>query len=141
MADRYAYIPLVGIFVMIAWGLADLADAREVGALWRVIPAVCVLIALSSVTYRQIGYWDSDYDLWARVLAVNERNPFAHDAMGSALMDPDFVKSLRIRRRHLDTVQQRIEAARQHFEQALELRRDSWRPRILRCTCRTWPRL
>ena len=43
MADRYAYIPLVGIFVMIAWGLADLADSKHIGLIVRVIPAACVL--------------------------------------------------------------------------------------------------
>jgi tetratricopeptide (TPR) repeat protein len=123
MADRYAYIPLIGIFVMIAWGLADLADGREVHALWKVIPALCVLVTLSLVTSRQMSYWDSDYDLWARVLAVNERNPFAHDAMGSALVDPDFVVSLN-GSENLGTGQARMEAARQHFEQALELRRE-----------------
>ena len=38
MADRYAYVPLIGIFVMIAWGLADLADAWEIRTVWRVVP-------------------------------------------------------------------------------------------------------
>jgi tetratricopeptide (TPR) repeat protein len=123
MADRYAYIPLIGIFVMIAWGLADLVEEREVSIPWRVVPALCALIALSLVTYRQIGYWDSDYDLWARVLAVNGRNPFAQDAMGAALMDPDFVNAPNSSEK-LDTAPQRMEAARQHFEQALELRRE-----------------
>ena len=50
MADRYAYIPLIGIFVMIAWGLADLAEAKHVRPVWCVIPALCVLAALGSAT-------------------------------------------------------------------------------------------
>ena len=41
MADRYAYIPLIGVFVMIAWGLADWAQAKEVRTAWLVLPAVC----------------------------------------------------------------------------------------------------
>ena len=48
MADRYAYIPLIGIFVMIAWGLDDLAKAKKIRTVWRVIPALCVLSALAS---------------------------------------------------------------------------------------------
>jgi len=51
MADRYAYIPLIGLFVMIAWGIADASDGLHL--VWRVIPAVFVLLALSIVTYRQ----------------------------------------------------------------------------------------
>jgi hypothetical protein len=50
MADRYAYVPLIGIFVMIAWSFADLAEAKTVRTVWRVIPALCVLAALGFVT-------------------------------------------------------------------------------------------
>jgi hypothetical protein len=56
MADRYAYIPLIGIFLMIAWGLNDLADARRVSSLWRVIPALCTVAILSIVTENQLSY-------------------------------------------------------------------------------------
>jgi protein O-mannosyl-transferase len=122
MADRYAYIPLIGIFVMIAWGLADLADAIKVGTVWRVIPALCMLGALGFATSRQVRYWDSDYDLWAHALSVNEINPFAHDAMGSALLDSDLALTLNNPEK-LDTQQTRMEEARQHFERALALRR------------------
>ena len=48
MADRYAYIPLIGIFVMIAWGLDDWAKAKKIRTVWLVIPAVCVLSGLAS---------------------------------------------------------------------------------------------
>jgi tetratricopeptide (TPR) repeat protein len=119
MADRYAYLPLIGIFVMVAFGLADLAEARAVPLPWRVIPTLCVLLALSLVTHRQMSYWDSDYDLWSHTLAVAE-NPFAHDAMGSALLDSGL--AITSDDQDLDTAQKRMEAARRHFERALELR-------------------
>ena len=86
MADRYAYIPLIGIFVMIAWSLADLADARKLSMAWRVIPAVCVLIALAFATERQLSYWSNDYDLWTHTLAVTGPNFGAHNNLGSALI-------------------------------------------------------
>jgi len=121
MADRYAYIPLIGIFVMIAWGLDDFAKARGTRVVWRVVPAVCVLAALGCVTHRQMSYWDSDYDLWAHTLAVSE-NAFAHDALGSALLDPDMTVTPNSEET-LDTESKRLEKARQHFERALELRR------------------
>ena len=72
MADRYAYVPLIGIFVMIAWGLADLAEARKVRTVWLVIPALCALTALASSPHRQMSYWESDYDLWSHTLEVAE---------------------------------------------------------------------
>jgi Flp pilus assembly protein TadD len=86
MADRYAYIPLVGIFIMIAWGIADLADSNQIGLVVRVILAACVLLALSFATNRQLGYWSSNYDLWTHAVAVTGRNFIAQDNLGGALL-------------------------------------------------------
>jgi len=86
MADRYAYIPLVGIFIMIAWEIADLADSKQIGLVVRVIPAACVLLALSFATNRQLGYWSSNYDLWTHAVAVTGRNFIAQDNLGGALL-------------------------------------------------------
>jgi tetratricopeptide (TPR) repeat protein len=121
MADRYAYVPLTGVFVMIAWSLADLAEAKKVRTVWQVIPALCVLAALSVVTSRQLSYWDSEYDLWSHTLAVDE-DPFAHNAVGAALMDPDSAMTPHDLE-NFDTAQKRMEEARRHFERALEMRR------------------
>ncbi len=117
MADRYAYLPLLGIFIMIAFGLDDLAEGYHLAPAWRVIPVACALAALGCVTYRQTGYWANDYELWAHTLSVAE-NPFAHDAMGSALLDPRMEIIAED-----DDGHNRLNAARQHFERALELRR------------------
>src|SRR5713101_7618893 len=86
MADRYAYIPLVGILVMIAWGFADWADSLDVGVAARMIPAACILLALSMVTHRQLSYWASNQDLWTHALAVTDKNFIAHDNLGGALL-------------------------------------------------------
>jgi Flp pilus assembly protein TadD len=86
MADRYAYIPLTGIFVMIAWGAADLADSMQLGRSARMIPAACVLLALSFTTNRQLAYWSSNYDLWTHALAVTDRNFIAQNNLGGALL-------------------------------------------------------
>ncbi len=122
MADRYAYVPLIGIFLMIAWGLDDWAEAKAVRAVWRVIPALCVLTALGVATSRQLSYWDNDYDLWSQALAVNEQNPFAHDALALFLVEPG-VDAILNQRANLDTKQKLMVEARRHFERAVELRR------------------
>jgi len=120
MADRYAYVPLIGIFVVIAWSLADLAEAKKVRTVWLVIPAVSVLAALGCVTHRQMSYWDSDYDLWSNTLAGAE-SPLAHNAFGIALMHPDS-EMTRYDLENAGTEQKRMDEARRHFERALELR-------------------
>jgi Tfp pilus assembly protein PilF len=122
MADRYAYLSLIGIFVMIAWSLADFAEAKKVPAVWRVVPALCAVTALGVVTVGQTSYWQSDYDLWAHSLAIAE-SPFAHNAIGAALMDPDS-EMTRYDRESFATEQQRMDEARRHFERAFELRRE-----------------
>jgi protein O-mannosyl-transferase len=85
MADRYAYIPLIGIFVMIAFGVADWAEETKLG-LWPAIAAVAILIALALATHRQIGYWQSNTDLWSHALAVTENNFVAENNLGGALI-------------------------------------------------------
>jgi protein O-mannosyl-transferase len=85
MADRYAYIPLIGIFVMIAFDVSDIAEQRSWGFL-PAIPAVVALIALSFATYRQIGYWQSNEELWSHTLVVTSNNFVAEDNLGGALI-------------------------------------------------------
>ena len=121
MADRYAYVPLIGIFIMIAWSLADRADAKRVGAVWLAIPALCALAALGFATTRQMTYWESDYDLWSHSLEVAE-TPMALNALGVTLMHPDS-EMTQEDRRNFATEQDRMAQARQRFERALELRR------------------
>jgi protein O-mannosyl-transferase len=85
MADRYAYLPLIGIFVILVWGLADWADSKQVGTQWRAAIAVIVLGILSLLTWRQNGYWRSSSDVWAHTLAVTGPNPLAESNFGDAL--------------------------------------------------------
>jgi len=85
LADRYAYIPLIGIFVMIVWGLSDLSDAMHLKMPLRIAPAICVLLALALAAHRQIGYWASSENLWGHTLAVTKDNLIAHRNMASAL--------------------------------------------------------
>ncbi len=85
MADRYAYIPLIGIFVMIAFSVDEWVSAKNFG-LWSSITAAAVLVVLAVVTHRQIGYWQSNSELWTHTLAVTENNFVAEDNLGGALI-------------------------------------------------------
>jgi len=100
MADRYAYIPLLGIFVMIAFGATDLAQQKS----WLLVPAGAALIALAFATHRQIGFWYTNIDLWTHALAVTHNNFIAEDNLGGALI-----------------LEGREEEAHTHFESAARI--------------------
>ena len=88
MADRYAYIPLIGIFGMIAFGVADWAEDKKFGIGPAVLAAV-VVVALVLATHRQIGYWQSNYELWSHTITVTENNFVAENNLGGALILED----------------------------------------------------
>jgi tetratricopeptide (TPR) repeat protein len=86
MADRYAYIPFIGLFVMVTWLAADLAaGVRERNGLspaWTIIPSAACLIALGALTYHQIAYWHDTESFWRRTIELTEDNYLAHDILG-----------------------------------------------------------
>ncbi len=123
MADRYVYVPLIGIFVMIAWSLDDWAQAKKIPPAWyawQAIPVLCVLLVLSLVSLRQMSYWDSDYDLWLHAVEVTPLNPVAQNGLADALMNPDLLMTKK-NRENFDTPDKRMQEARLHFERALDL--------------------
>jgi protein O-mannosyl-transferase len=111
MADRYAYLPMIGIFVMAAWGAADLAEKRRFNVRLLRGGAVVVLVVLSLLTWRQIGYWRSSRDLWTHALRVTKDNYMAEDYVGSALLVENYQAT---GQRHLDE-------ALVHFQNAVRI--------------------
>jgi protein O-mannosyl-transferase len=89
MADRYAYIPLIGVFVMIVWSTADALERAKVRLAWKIVPAAVVLMSLLVIAYRQTGYWRSNLDLWGHTLEVTKNNFVAEDQFGAALVQLD----------------------------------------------------
>ena len=86
MADRYAYVPLIGIFVMLVWGASDIADRVQLSLPWRVAAAAIILASLSLLTWRQAGYWRRDYDLWSHTVQVTGDNLIAEEFLSKALV-------------------------------------------------------
>jgi tetratricopeptide (TPR) repeat protein len=87
-ADRYAYIPLIGIYIMAAYGIPQLlGDRMRDRGLARALPVtgLAVLAALGFLSYRQAGTWRDSVSLYSRALAVTENNWFAHNGMGYTL--------------------------------------------------------
>jgi len=86
MADRYAYIPLIGVFVMVIWGLAHLFEGARVDPRLPFLAALAVVILLSVLTLRQLSNWRSSYDLWSHTLQVSTNNLVAEDNLGVELL-------------------------------------------------------
>jgi hypothetical protein len=85
-ADRYAYIPLIGIFVMVVWGATDWADGKSINLQWRTATAVTILASLSFLTWLQASYWRNGYLLWSHTLQVVPNNTLAIGNLGDALL-------------------------------------------------------
>ena len=86
MADRYTYIPLIGIFIASVWGASDIADKMRISPSVRAIAASVVLTALAFLTVRQISYWQTSVELWSHALQVTDNNLVAEDNLGVALL-------------------------------------------------------
>jgi Flp pilus assembly protein TadD len=85
IADRYTYIPLIGIFILGAWGLAVAAErSTALRWLWGAGAAV-LLLALAGLSFRQAGYWRSTVTLFRHALAVNPENYNAKVVLGLGL--------------------------------------------------------
>jgi Tfp pilus assembly protein PilF len=85
MADRFTYMPLIGLFVVVTWG------ARDAVARWPIRPSVtaaCTVMLLATLalrTWTQVGYWRSSVRLFSHALEVTGDNWLAHNNLGDAL--------------------------------------------------------
>ena len=89
MADRYAYIPLLGIFVMAVWGIADWADSRQLSFRALVWASAIVLLFFALFTGDQIRYWKSADALWLHTVNVTKDNFTGDVNLAAALMATD----------------------------------------------------
>lgn len=109
MADRYTYIPLVGIFIAAVFSVDELLSRRQ-----RFFPVaagigIAILILLGGLSHRQTGYWQDSFTLFNRALAVTENNFVAHNHLGVAYLEKE-----------------NLDLARQHFEQTLAIKPDHY---------------
>jgi tetratricopeptide (TPR) repeat protein len=91
MADRYAYVAFIGLFIAVAWSFRDLRwDLRwrsASGKRWLAAPSAVVLVVFACLTYRQVGYWHDSETLWRYTLSVTKRNYVAHNSLALALSE------------------------------------------------------
>jgi Tfp pilus assembly protein PilF len=142
MADRYAYLPFVGLFVIAVWGCAELFALMKLSSFAQGAVVAAVLVAYASMAFLQINYWHNSYTLFSHALAVTSRNGIAEDNLGTALMEmgrPDlaqphfeaaaeFIPQLSTAHYNLGVLQQQQnhpDAARREYELALTYSSDA----------------
>jgi tetratricopeptide (TPR) repeat protein len=138
MADRYTYVPLIGIFIMIAFGVPELLSGWHYRKVAISTMAVACLSILMGITWVQMGYWANSITLFERALAVTSGNYVAHYNLGVSLFSQSkideatghFREAMRINPSFLDARtnlgvalvnQGRIAEAVQHLNEALQI--------------------
>ncbi|MBA7646750.1 Beta-barrel assembly-enhancing protease [subsurface metagenome] len=114
MADRYTYLPSIGIFIMVAWGAAEvlapaasICEAKRRGRYRKIglgISAGLLLAVLLICTRMQVRYWQNDFTLFGHALEVTENNARMHNYYGVALRENG-----------------RFEEAITHFDESLQI--------------------
>lgn len=104
-ADRYAYLPLVGIYVAVAWGVREALASWTGGRTIVRAAAGALLLGLAATTWAQVGHWKNSQTLYERALAVTDDNYLAHNNLGN-----------------LYYREGNLEAARLHYEAAVSIR-------------------
>ena len=82
MADRYTYLPFIGLFIIIAWGGSELLAAWKIPPVIQGCAAAGVLAACLMVTAHQLRYWHDDEPLLQHALTVEKDNVMAHYILG-----------------------------------------------------------
>ena len=141
MADRYTYVPSIGLFILVVWGMVDLAARWRAPKFLLPVGAGVVLSALMACTWMQVSYWRDSITLYEHSLEVTRRNPLILKNLGAALakqgkmdqaeahyaealyLNPDYAEA------HNDlgaalAKQGKMDQAEVHFAEALRLNPD-----------------
>ena len=89
MADRYSYIPLTGLFIIIAWGVSEILLKWQYRKIILGASSLIILLILAICSYVQSGYWKDSVSLCTHALKVTKDNYKAHFNMAVALRDID----------------------------------------------------
>jgi protein O-mannosyl-transferase len=85
MADRYAYLPLIGLFIVLVWGVFDFFDLRGVGiARWGV--AGVALLSIYLLAFQQVGYWQNSATIWSHAFQITNGNLTVEKQLANALV-------------------------------------------------------
>jgi len=107
MADRFTYIPLIGLFLMIGWGVPDLLKRWSYYRVVSGVAATTLILVLAVCSWKQVRYWKDTITLLSHAVQVVDNNYLAHTHLGARLAQRG-----------------EIDRAIQHFSAALDIRPD-----------------
>jgi tetratricopeptide (TPR) repeat protein len=107
-ADRYTYLPQIGLYLLVTWGAMELFTRWRRGREVLVVSSVWVVIALMADSYFETSFWRNSETLWTREVANDPNNHIAHDNLGMVLMKKE----------------ERLDEALIQFRKALEIAPD-----------------
>lgn len=85
-ADRYTYLPIIGVIVISVWGGAELLGKLNPGGQAKTAAAAALILACAALAWKQTGYWKDGFSLYSRDLAVTGGNWHAHNGLGNMLV-------------------------------------------------------
>jgi len=104
MADRYMYIPMIGLAIIVAWGIPVMLAKIPLKKIVLATAATITLAGLTFTTYWQVRLWTNSFTLFEHALQVTEDNFFAHYGLG-----------------HVYLGQGKYDAASAHFSKAVQI--------------------
>jgi tetratricopeptide (TPR) repeat protein len=86
-ADRYTYLPQIGLSIALTWLVADLATVLPARRLILGCLSAAIIGALTVAAHRQVSFWSDSESLWRRALACDEKNALAHSNLAAVLVE------------------------------------------------------
>ena len=105
IADRYSYLPQIGLYIAVAWTARYVSQTWAFRGLLLGSISMLAMLGLLSCAWRQAAYWIDDEALWRHTLACTAENYFAHGALGTVLAERG-----------------RVDEAIDHFQKAVHIR-------------------
>jgi tetratricopeptide (TPR) repeat protein len=141
MADRYVYVPYIGLFIILAWGAPDILKRWHYRSVFFPLIMLVILSMLGCLAWRQLEYWKDAETVFRHAVEVTEGNYLAHNNLGAALARKgkfdaaliQYEETLRIKPQHVDALFNRGEAltalgrlteAERSYEDALRVKPD-----------------
>jgi len=138
MADRFAYVPFIGLFIIAVWGATDMMRSMRLKKEWFAVAALCVVMPLAVLCRVQLSYWRNTTALFEHALVVNPNNHVAHNLLGLESMEKRefsqaqqrFMEAIKIGPKYAPAYnnlglvlleQERFDEAAERFSQAFEV--------------------
>jgi len=110
MADRFTYIPLIGLYIVIAWGVPEIVPRWPHRKLHLATLSTTLFLFLMALTWKQVQYWKNDISLFERTLEVTSNNWLSNNNLGVALdrkgrtddAIKHYLEALRIKPNHVE---------------------------------------